>query len=449
MNKEYYQINRSLFTFVFLLLSFLFSHNFAQTKVYTLDASIQLGIINSKTLKISNSKLAISSAKVTEISSQRMPKLSFNATYMRLSEVPPFEISLPILPAPITVQEAVLNNYNFKLSLQQPIFTGFKLSSLHSAAEYNFESTELEYSNDINEEAFKIISAFYNIYKAENTNKIIEENLKSLEAHIKDSKNFLANDLIIKNDLLKIEVQYSSVQLKKVEAENGLEIAKALFNKTIGNEISDEVNIKTDKISLSIDSYDFNTLLNEAKNNRLELESISKKVLAGKEQVSASNSGWYPSVFLFSDFYYSRPNQRYFPIKDQFDDSWDVGVTLSWDIWNWGYNSSQTQQAENNLVQLETAKSQLEDGIEIEVYNSYLNLQSAIKKVNLTKLTLEQAEENYRITNDKYLVQLASSTDLLDAESSLYSAKVDVLNSLVDYELAKIKLDKSVGKKLY
>ncbi|MCB0729697.1 MAG: TolC family protein, partial [Ignavibacteriae bacterium] len=324
-----------------------------------------------------------------------------------------------------------------------------KLSSLHSAAEYNFESTELEYSNDINEEAFKIISAFYNIYKAENTNKIIEENLKSLEAHIKDSKNFLANDLIIKNDLLKIEVQYSSVQLKKVEAENGLEIAKALFNKTIGNEISDEVNIKTDKISLSIDSYDFNTLLNEAKNNRLELESISKKVLAGKEQVSASNSGWYPSVFLFSDFYYSRPNQRYFPIKDQFDDSWDVGVTLSWDIWNWDYNSSQTQQAENNLVQLETAKSQLEDGIEIEVYNSYLNLQSAIKKVNLTKLTLEQAEENYRITNDKYLVQLASSTDLLDAESSLYSAKVDVLNSLVDYELAKIKLDKSVGKKLY
>ncbi|MCB0750994.1 MAG: TolC family protein, partial [Ignavibacteriae bacterium] len=118
-------------------------------------------------------------------------------------------------------------------------------------------------------------------------------------------------------------------------------------------------------------------------------------------------------------------------------------------IWNWGYNSSQTQQAENNLVQLETAKSQLEDGIEIEVYNSYLNLQSAIKKVNLTKLTLEQAEENYRITNDKYLVQLASSTDLLDAESSLYSAKIDVLNSLVDYELAKIKLDKSVGKKLY
>jgi outer membrane protein TolC len=394
MNKSKLKNNNAvsnLIPFIFLLLSFTFSQDFGQTNVYTLEESIQLGIQNSKALKISNSKLAIASAKVTEITSQRLPKLSFNATYMRLSEVPPFEISMSFLPSPIRVQDAILNNYNFKLSLQQPIFTGFKLSSLHSAAEYNFESTELDYSKDINEEAFKIINSFYNIYKAENANKVIEENLKSLESHIKDSKNFLQNDLITKNDLLKLEVQYSTVQLKKVEAENGLEIAKALFNKTIGKDISEKVNVKADEIILTENKYDFNSLLNEAKNNRLELESISKKILAGNEQLSASKSSWYPSVFLISDVYYSKPNQRYFPMKDQFDDSWDVGVTLSWDIWNWGYSSSQSQQVEGNLVQLETAKSQLEDAVEIEVYNSFLNLQATVKKVNLSKQTLEQA----------------------------------------------------------
>ncbi|MCB0744344.1 MAG: TolC family protein, partial [Ignavibacteriae bacterium] len=287
---------------IFTLIIIFSIKSFTQTKTYTLDESIKLGIENSKVLKISNAKLAIASAKVTEIKSQRFPKLSFNAAYMRLSDVPPFEISTSFFPTPIRIQEAVLNTYNFKLSLQQPIFKGFKLSSLNSAADYNLESTELDYSKDINEEAFKIISAFWNIYKAENANKIIDENLKSLESHINDAKSFLENDLITRNDLLKIEVQYSTVQLKKVEVENALEIAKALFNKTLGNGISDEVKIETEELTLNIHKDNFNDLLIEAKSNRLELESVSKRILAGKEQLSASKSGWYPSIFLISDF---------------------------------------------------------------------------------------------------------------------------------------------------
>lgn len=431
---------------IFLISSF---NLFAQTDSYSLQEIIQLGIQNSKTLKISDAKLLSASAKVNEINSQRFPQLKFNASYMRLSDVPPFEISMSFLPNPIRIQDAILNSYNFKLSLQQPIFTGFKLSSLNSAANYNLESSELDYSKEINEETFKIISAFWNVYKIDNANKILEENLKSLESHINDSRNFLENDLITKNDLLKLEVQKSTVELKKIEAENSLEIAKALLNKTIGNDLSDKIEINTDEIIFSEINLDFNNLLSEAKSNRLEIQSLSKKLSAGKEQLTASKSGWYPSIFLISDFYYSRPNQRIFPQKDQFDDTWDVGISLSWDIWNWGYNSSQSQQAESNLIQLETTKAQIEDAIEIEVYNTFLQFQSVIKKVELNKLTLEQTEENYRITNDKYLVQLVGSTDLIDAETSLYSAKTELLNSLIDYELAKIKLDKVVGKKIY
>ncbi|MFZ1291527.1 MAG: TolC family protein [Melioribacteraceae bacterium] len=428
----------------------IFSYSsFAQTQKYSLEEIIHLGILNSKTLKISDAKLLTATAKVTEINSQRFPQLKFNASYMRLSDVPPFEISMPFLPNPIRIQDAILNSYNFKLSLQQPIFTGFKLSSLNSAANYNLESTELEYSKEINEEAFRIISSFWNVYKIENANNIVDENLQSLEAHIKDSRNFLENDLITKNDLLKIEVQYSSVQLKKIEVDNSLQIAIAMLNKTIGNEISNKIEIKTQEIIFSKTELDFNELLKEAKSNRFEIQALSKKLLASEEQYSASKSGWYPSIFLISDFYYSRPNQRRFPQKDQFDDTWDVGISLSWDIWNWGYNSSQSQQAESNLIQLETSKAQIEDAIEIEVFNTYLQLQAAIKIVELNKLTLTQTEENYRITNDKYLVQLVNATELIDAETSLYSAKTELLNSLIDYELAKIKLDKVVGKKIY
>ncbi|MCB0752430.1 MAG: TolC family protein, partial [Ignavibacteriae bacterium] len=103
----------------------------------------------------------------------------------------------------------------------------------------------------------------------------------------------------------------------------------------------------------------------------------------------------------------------------------------------------------SNLVQLETSAQQLEEAIEVEVYNTFLNLETAKKKVELGKQTLEQAEENYRITNDKFLVQLVSTTDLLDAETSVYNSKTELLNALVDYELSRKRLEKAIGGKLY
>jgi len=119
-----------------ILIIFLTAALFPQQKL-TLDESIQIGLQNSKNLKISKSKLSGSDAKVSETTSYLLPKLTLNAGYTRLSDVPPFEVTLPIFipPKTVKIEDIVLNNYAVKLSLQQPLFTGFRLLSLLSAAE--------------------------------------------------------------------------------------------------------------------------------------------------------------------------------------------------------------------------------------------------------------------------------------------------------------------------
>ncbi|MHB8854881.1 MAG: TolC family protein, partial [Ignavibacteriaceae bacterium] len=105
--------------------------------------------------------------------------------------------------------------------------------------------------------------------------------------------------------------------------------------------------------------------------------------------------------------------------------------------------------AEQNKVQTETSIAQLKDAINIEVYQDYLIFKRSFDKVEVSKLGVKQAEENYRITQEKYNTQVASSTDLIDAETSMLQAKTNYNNSLTEYELAKVQLDKSVGKKIY
>ena len=434
---------------IILMILFGFADLFPQHK-FTLDESLQMGLKNSKNLKISQSKLLGSEAKITETTSQLLPRLSFNAGYTRLSDVPPFEVSLPkISPVPIKIQDVVLNNYSFKVSLQQPLFTGFRLLSLRSASEKNREAFAADYNKDANEEAYNIINAYWNYFKAQKLKDYLDENLKQIDAHLTDTKNFLANDLVTKNDLLKLEVQYASLRLKQIEAENNLNTSRALFNKVLGLPISDPTEIAAINPLNEFTQLSYDSLLTSALQFRFELQALDYRVQAGNENVNAAASGWYPSIFLFSDYYYNRPNQRIMPTLDKFKDTWDAGVTLSWDIWNWGYNSSQVEQAKQNLNQLNTNKELLKENIEVEVYNNFMALNSARDKIEVAKTGLAQADENYRGIQEKYNVQYATSTDLIDAETSRLQSQTDLINSLVDYETALARLLKSAGKKIY
>ena len=199
---------------------------------------------------------------------------------------------------------------------------------------------------------------------------------------------------------------------------------------------------------LSITSS-FDELLNEALQTREELKSLDYRIKAGKESVTAAQADWFPSIYLFGDYYYNRPNQRIMPLEDKFNDTWDVGVALNWELWNWGGTSAKTTQAEQQVIKAETSLKILKEGIELEVYKDYLSVLGEFEKVNVSKKSLEQAEENFRITENKYNQQLATSTDLIDAETALLNSKTNLTNALVDLKLAKTKLEKSVGRKIY
>ncbi len=422
---------------------------FAQNRNLTLEESVRIGLENSKNIKISQAAVKIAESKITQASSYMLPQLSFNASYARLSDVKPFEVNVPISPNPIKIQDPILNNYNLQLSLQQPIFTGFKLSSLKNAAEFNKKSTEEEYQKEINEEAMNIHSAFWSLYKAEIILNLIKENLKSLEKHLSDTRNFLDNGLATKNDLLKLEVQYSNVELRKLEAANNLEIARAAFNKTIGVELSKNTTISADNSPQEMSEFNYNVILQEALNNRNEIKSLKSKIEAGNESITAAKSGWFPSVYLFGNFYYSNPNQRIMPLEDKFNDTWDLGVSLKWNIWDWGNRSAQTTEAEQRVLTAETAMESVKEGIQLEVYKNYLQLKNEKEKVEVSRRSVNSAEENYRVTAEKYNEQLASSSELIDAEVYLLDAKVNLEKAIVDYKLAQVSLKKSIGRRIY
>jgi outer membrane protein TolC len=185
-----------------------------------------------------------------------------------------------------------------------------------------------------------------------------------------------------------------------------------------------------------------------AREHRPELKSMQMRRDMNSAGVTAAKGGWYPQIFFAANYDYARPNQRIIPPKDQWDGTWDVGVTLQWNIWDWYATGHQIAQAEAALRQSEAGITQLNDAVTLDVAQQYFNFQTAKEKVDVAFGGMEQARESYRMTSEKYKSGVTSNTEMLDAEIALLQATLTHTQALVDCTLALARLKKAVGDNL-
>jgi outer membrane protein TolC len=430
---------------IFLSISFA-ALLFPQDKKLTLEECLQTGLQNSKQIKISESVLRSSDEKVTEFTSQMLPRLSLSAgyTYMNLNN--PTELGLG--PAPVQVQNPFFL-YGMQLSIQQPIFTGFQLSSLRSAAKNTYEAINFEHQKNINKKALEIYNAYWNLFKAMKHYELTKEYSASLNNNLKETKNYLDNGLATMNDYLKMKVQVSNAEVSLINAKNNFEIARASLNKVLGIPLSEPTEISASFSENSGESPIYQDLLSSAIKHREELKSLEYKIEAGIDMKTAANSGWWPKLYASGNFFLYNANAKTFSIENERLQLWFVGLSLSWDLWNWGHTSSKSSQAEEEVLQNKESLKLLKDQIELEVYNAYLKLKSEKEKIDLGRLAVESAKENLRLTKEKYGYQLATSNDLIDAEVELLETRTKLAFAKADYELAMVRLELAVGNRIY
>jgi outer membrane protein TolC len=133
------------------------------------------------------------------------------------------------------------------------------------------------------------------------------------------------------------------------------------------------------------------------------------------------------------------------PARDEFKGTWDVSLSVSFDIWNWGQTKNQTEQAKAQLAQARDARKLLEDQAVLEVTQSRLSLARARDKVRVAGQAVGQAEENFRVTRDRFKQGVALNTDVLDADVALLQARLNRTQAAIDLVLAQARLEKALG----
>jgi outer membrane protein TolC len=420
-----------------------------QGELLTLDSAIAIGRGNSRTLQIAAARADGARARAGEASTALLPGLRLNGSYARLSEGE-FKLSTAAQPAGAPV---VVDNYALRLQLYQPLFTGFRLANLADAAENLAEAGKHDLQMSDADLVFAITSAYWSLHQALTTERFVSDNVRRLEAYRSDTERLLTAGLATRNDLLKIEVQLANARIASIDADNDVVMARMNLNNVLGRPLETTVipgskpgDIqRSDSILSLADRGEDGLLTGYAWSGRPDLISAGYQVEAARANASAAKGSYWPQIDLTAGYNYNRPNSRYQPVTPEFLGSWDVGVNLQFDVWNWGRTGHQAEAAEAALRQTELAASQLRDNVALDVQRAALSLRRSRDKLAVARLGLSQAEEHRRMTDDRYRKGVATSSELLDAEVSLVQAETSLTAADVEFAVARARLVRALG----
>ncbi len=429
----------SLFTLLLLLAVIV--TNAQNGGVLTLDQAIETGVKNSKQLQLSRAKLEEATAAVREAEQRKLPDVSVSGSYLRVSN-PTINLKTqqdsgaqPTNSSP-KVTQAAYGMVNASL----PIYAGLRVKNGIQASKFLEQAAKLDVDHDQEGVMYNIVDAYNNLYKSGLQINVINSSLEQAQQRVKDFSNLEANGLLARNDLLKSQLQVSNLQLSLVDARNNLKLNAIVLNLLLGF---------PDSTKIALDSNSFVTppaggnvfdFIQQALQTRKDYEASHYRVKAAGSAVKSAEGEKYPSIALTGGYVAANiPN--FLTIYN----AANIGVGLKYDIGSLWKNDAKVQQAKAREKQAEIMRGELMDAIQLQVGRSYIAYTNSIERINVYQLAIEQAEENYRITKNKFDNSLATTTDLLEAEAAQLQARLNYTTAKSDAVVAYKRLQQSIG----
>ena len=332
--------------------------------------------------------------------------------------------------------------YNFNTTLSQPLFTGGLNLANYRSAKLGVDLSKTSLETVKRDLVLQVRVGYFTILRAEKFLAVAEQQVKQFEAQLEVTKAFFEVGIVAKNDVLLAEVNLANARQSLVRATNDVAVAKAAFNILLRREVNTTFEV-VDILAYKAFLLSFEQSLEEALQLRPEVKAAQLTIDQAKENVKMARSEFFPRISLAGN--YSRFSDE-LELGRFKDERWTVQALATFTLWNWGNTCFKVGENKVKVTQAEDSKNQLIDSIVLEVKDDYLNMQVAEKNIGVAEKAIEQAEENLRMNEERYKYQVATQTDVINAVTLLTQARVNYYGALSDFNVAKAKLDRAMGR---
>jgi len=415
-----------------------------QGETLTLEQSIAIALERSPLFHSAQAEITRTDFLQKSARADFFPKLTTGYNFTQLNEPPHSNVpAYGSVPAH-TVTTGPLHTYVWDVTVEQPLFTGWSITATHQLAKLGFDIAKVQEIQAKLDLVKNVKVGYFALLKAEKILGVAIQTEKQVGEHYKVAQSFFEVGIIPKNDLLQSEVQFAQAKQGLIQADNGVSIAKSTFNTILRRDVKEPVEV-VDILSYTPSTEALDDCIHLAYLNRPELKEMALKTEEARKQITLAKSPFYPSLSL--QLYYAKqgdtPDVHGTSFQDE--ESWNIFTSLNWTLWEWGKTYYSVNASKIGLIQAEDAQVQVRDAVSLEVKNAFLKLQESEKNIKVTVTAIDSAEENFRLNEARYKEQIATTTDVMDAQTLLTQAQINYYNALSDYNIARAQLERAMG----
>jgi len=366
-----------------------------------------------------------------------------SATSIVTPPKPVADPSASVTPVTVTIPETTRYTFSLYTTLTQTLYAGGAYLANYRSSKLGLEISKANVEIAKQNVVLNVRQGYFNILRAEKFVEVAKQAVKQFEGQLEVSRAFFEVGLIPKNDVLQAEVRLANALQAQAKVGNDLIVAKSSFNNLLRREINEPVDL-VDILDYKPVPLSFEEALAEALRQRSEIKVAELAVDQAKESVKIVRSGMLPTVNLAGNYF--RNSDQFFLNGDLKSDRWSISAVASMTLWDWGKVYNQVGASKVKVTQAEDSKTQIAEGVVLEVREDYLNMVVAEKNINTAAKSIEQAEENLRLNEERYKYQVATAFDVLDAVTLLAQTRVNYYGALSDYNVAKASLERSMGR---
>jgi outer membrane protein TolC len=293
---------------------------------------------------------------------------------------------------------------------------------------------------------------FYQVLADKRLSDMWDENVKTLEDHLRIVQDQLDNGQATKYDVLRVEVQLSEAKSDQISAHDNLAMAREDLSRAIG--------ISGDERPLSgvLPVLDLDAVLNNLpEKDTLDSPQLKAKHLlalaAGDQSAASSASFWVPRISLIGEYQWYNEQSLTFGQSNPADlnvypGSYFFGASATWDILDGGLSLARAQEDDQRAKQ---AKEDYESAALETPYDFDLWKRKLVSSVALYKAKLEdvdESKESARLATVGFKAGTRTTTDVLDAELEEFQASAGLVQAQINSLEALIQLELVTGKRL-
>jgi len=328
-----------------------------------------------------------------------------------------------------------------EVTVNQPITSAIVLGRLIDLDQAGVVASRAELDQHQLDLAYQTAEAYVGGLQAQTLRAIADTSVTQVEASLTRARVLVQGGVLGDVDLLRLEATRDRMRQQALEAEVAAESATRGLALLLGLPDGTDLELVDLDAAAPELSWSEAQAVAAARRQRPEARVAAARAEQASLGIAVARAAYLPNVSAFATYSHNE-GQGAFGAKD----AGFVGVSLDWNLWDWGRRGVEVDQARSARRQADALQAFTADQIALDARLKWLRASTARKTLDVSASGLRAAEEAYRLQSVRFAQGAATTTDVIDAESEVARARAQATIARYQYVVAWMALARAVGE---